>query len=493
MPATNSSCRLEDTTLAERHLRELRDESAISLEVIAERNYRTETDPRELVRLGFAEWQALPGLLIPLYGPDGSNGRYALKPDRPRVRDGKKVKYEAQAGRPSCLDVPRRCLDRITDPSVDLFITETSGKKVDALATIGKCALGIQGVWNWQKDHALIPDWEPILPSLPGRRCFVVFDSDAVTNPNVRLAEDDLAIRFLEHRGADAYIIRLPPGPNGEKQGADDFIARDGAAAFNSLVAETVQARRARTRELEQLLSAQAAFLRNKDWKPVQKLVTLAIINEAGWRESTGAPTPYTVNYGRLAAAVGVKSTDTVANVLNQVSGEQGLFTKHVTRDQTVEGEWRSVVRLEPHQTGGVVALLKAAPSITLEAKAPVRRRAQPWCPDHPVDEHVSRRTDACTACGQVVYERERTLKPKISVSDTEVIPVVPEETSSPPPPYVRIEAKFSVSEPPAPAEILGGPRRSTWQACRTCAEQMVGGPRCYTHNPTPEMRAGAA
>ena len=27
------------------------------------------------------------------------------------------------------------------------------------------------------------------------------------------------------------------------------------------------------------------------------------------------------------------------------------------------------------------------------------------------------------------------------------------------------------------------------WARCSVCAEQMVGGPRCYEHNPTPEMR----
>ena len=28
----------------------------------------------------------------------------------------------------------------------------------------------------------------------------------------------------------------------------------------------------------------------------------------------------------------------------------------------------------------------------------------------------------------------------------------------------------------------------STWD-CRVCCDQMVGGPRCYEHNPTPEQR----
>lgn len=27
------------------------------------------------------------------------------------------------------------------------------------------------------------------------------------------------------------------------------------------------------------------------------------------------------------------------------------------------------------------------------------------------------------------------------------------------------------------------------WTRCSTCNQQMVGGPRCFTHNPTPEQR----
>ena len=29
----------------------------------------------------------------------------------------------------------------------------------------------------------------------------------------------------------------------------------------------------------------------------------------------------------------------------------------------------------------------------------------------------------------------------------------------------------------------------TVWELCKVCARQMVGGPRCFTHNPSPEMR----
>lgn len=38
----------------------------------------------------------------------------------------------------------------------------------------------------------------------------------------------------------------------------------------------------------------------------------------------------------------------------------------------------------------------------------------------------------------------------------------------------------------------MSGNTPSIWDICRVCAEQMVGGPRCFKHNPTPEQREAA-
>lgn len=402
MDETRSSNRPDHTALAERHLRELSEASAIAAEVIADREYRTVTDPRELQRLGFADWQALPGLLIPLHGPDGSNGRYALKPDKPRIRDGKPCKYEAQAGKPNCLDVPKRCQAAILDPSVDLFITEGI-KKADALATIGKCVIGITGVWNWQKGHELIPDWEPILPSLEGRRGFVVFDSDAVTNPNVRLAEDDLAINFLEHRGADAYVIRLPSGPNGEKQGVDDYLAAHGPAAFNKLIADTIRATKAEIRQLKAQISARAALDRNPNLRPAEKLHLAAIFNDTGWKASTGSEAPYTVYRAAIAERTGT-SPQSVGSTIGTHAAPGGLFVKRVTRTQTDSGEIRSTTHLTPRYPGDVVAMLKAASTETPERPDWGGKRVRK-CPDHPDAAIITRRI--CSECGQVLNDQD--------------------------------------------------------------------------------------
>ena len=75
--------------LSAAHLKMLRHESAIADEVIRTRGYRTIVDASELRELGFAPAQCLPGLLLPLWTPDGENGVCVLRPDAPRSFDEK--------------------------------------------------------------------------------------------------------------------------------------------------------------------------------------------------------------------------------------------------------------------------------------------------------------------------------------------------------------------------------------------------------------------
>src|SRR5205085_10589883 len=66
-----------------------------------------------------------------------------------------------------------------------------------------------------------IPDLAAVVWA--GRTLFVVFDSDAATNPNVRAAERAL-VAALTVAGAIVRVVRLPGGPDGRKQGLDDFL-----------------------------------------------------------------------------------------------------------------------------------------------------------------------------------------------------------------------------------------------------------------------------
>lgn len=61
------------TELSSGHWQMLNDESVIKPELIQERGYRTIKAAKELSSLGFApRQQRVPGLLIPIFAPDGS-------------------------------------------------------------------------------------------------------------------------------------------------------------------------------------------------------------------------------------------------------------------------------------------------------------------------------------------------------------------------------------------------------------------------------------
>jgi len=128
---------------------------------------------------------------------------------------------------PNRLDVHPRQHERIKRPGGMRYVTEGE-KKVDAGVSRGLLMVGLSGVWNGQKDKALIPDWH-LLP-LEDERYSITFDSDIDSNPGVQMAADRQA-RLLREQGAEVFITLLPPAADGGKQGLDDFFAAGGTLA----------------------------------------------------------------------------------------------------------------------------------------------------------------------------------------------------------------------------------------------------------------------
>jgi hypothetical protein len=155
--------------------------------------------------------------------------------DKPRLPDGtypqQVLKYEYPKGEKMHLDCPPSCRPQLGDPGVPLWITEGQ-KKADSLASHGFCALAILGVWNWRGRNDLggltaLADWDCV--ALNGREVRIVFDSDVMTKPQVKLALRRLTA-FLHNRGATVAAVYLPPAAGGRKQGVDDFFAAGAAA-----------------------------------------------------------------------------------------------------------------------------------------------------------------------------------------------------------------------------------------------------------------------
>ena len=190
--------------LAPHHLEALISGSGISEEVVEARGYWTVTHPDDLIELGFTKPQRrVPALVLPIHGMDGGVRISRVRPDDPRPdpkKPGKIIKYDQPKSVPVCLDIPVPAIPGLKDPSRRLWIVEGE-KKADALVSAGEVALALLGVWSWKKDDQMLLDWEGI--PVMGREVLIAFDSDAVSNYQVRLAEEALA-KALE--GRSGYV-----------------------------------------------------------------------------------------------------------------------------------------------------------------------------------------------------------------------------------------------------------------------------------------------
>ncbi len=231
--------------LSDSHRRMLCDESRIRPEIISERGYRTINAVKELADLGFAPKQRrVPGLLIPVFAPDGSLALHQYRPDSPRQKEGKNgvllpgvIKYETIAGASMRIDVPPSCRSSLADPSIPLWITEGI-KKGDALASAGFCAAVLLGVWNFKGKNSFggitfLADFDYI--ALNGRDVRIVFDSDIMDKPGVRQAMERLT-EHLQRKGAHVRAVYLPGGRD-EKVGVDDYLREHGVTDLEKLIA----------------------------------------------------------------------------------------------------------------------------------------------------------------------------------------------------------------------------------------------------------------
>jgi hypothetical protein len=218
--------------------------SAIADEVRDDRGYYTATTSEQLANLGFAATQTrVPALVLPIYGPSGDLAGHQVRPDHPRILDGKPVKYETPARGRLHLDVPPRVRHLIDDPRQPLIVTEGI-RKADAAASKGLCCIGLVGVWGWrgrdgQGRAAPLAEWKDV--AVYRRIVYIAFDSDGRRNPAVFAAAQHLR-RFLTTVGALVRVVWLPDGPDHTKVGLDDFFAAGNSAEdFLALPHATVE------------------------------------------------------------------------------------------------------------------------------------------------------------------------------------------------------------------------------------------------------------
>jgi putative DNA primase/helicase len=118
------------------------------------------------------------------------------------------------------------------DKETWLIITEGEFKAIKG-AQEGFAVISIPGVDCYHIEGVLHRDLQ-IIPA-KGRRVAIIFDSDLSEKDRVKHARGGLA-HLLNERGAKVHVVDLPPGPNGEKVGLDDYLNAHTADELQALM-----------------------------------------------------------------------------------------------------------------------------------------------------------------------------------------------------------------------------------------------------------------
>ncbi len=195
--------------------------------------------------LGF---EKLPALKINYFDPAGRplsdwpkrppfyRLRYlAEKNDFKKFTDAKPQRYTQPPDSVCCAYFPKGTDWRVLlDPEQPLIITEGELKAACA-CRYGFDTIGLGGVYNWRalrQGLVMLPELEGI--KWAGRRVYLAFDSDYLTNPMVCAALGELGDMLVD-RGAFCKLVTLP-SVGDQKTGLDDFLVTQGADNFERLL-----------------------------------------------------------------------------------------------------------------------------------------------------------------------------------------------------------------------------------------------------------------
>ncbi len=212
--------------------------SGLTTEDVVAAGIRSLSDRREIAAmLNRKSWSQRSGSVwaIPYIDATGEVVHWRVKPERPSQSNGKTAKYQSPTGSRVRVYFPPDAHRRIAEGEArEILITEGEKKSLKATRD-GFCCIGLSGTscWHGRKSTAPLADLENI--NWSGRIIFIVFDSDAEDNEQVR--QDELLLAAaLKRRGAVVKIPRLPAGPNGEKVGLDDYLVANGPSEFRRLL-----------------------------------------------------------------------------------------------------------------------------------------------------------------------------------------------------------------------------------------------------------------
>lgn len=224
--------KLETSGLTEADMKLLRMEALSPVET-----YKLHKSFKPLCSLKITYWDPTD-LNNPLSGHASWPPFYRLRYLRPAGDQKDDIRYtnEPMAGVvayfPPIVDWP----SIVGDFNHTIIITEGELKAAKACKEGFPC-IGLGGVWNFRSSSmgiSFLKELEAF--NWVKRRVYIMFDSDVVTKPGVQDALNSLAGELM-NRGALPFIVYIPDGDNGKKQGLDDWCVNNPGSSLYDLCA----------------------------------------------------------------------------------------------------------------------------------------------------------------------------------------------------------------------------------------------------------------
>ncbi|MBI3989226.1 MAG: DUF3854 domain-containing protein, partial [candidate division NC10 bacterium] len=190
--------------------------------------------PSDIPKLvGFDPPAIHSALIFPYPGEDGFC-RVKVFPSF-KDKNDHAVKYLQKSGSGVHLYIPPLAAKVLSNPTIPLAWTEGEKKAAKACQE-GLPCVGLGGLWNWLEDERPIVKLDEVAHV---EREEVIFpDSDVWSWPDLLRAVYAFG-KELEARGAKISAAIIPPGPQGEKRGLDDYLVaceQEGVKAQEALV-----------------------------------------------------------------------------------------------------------------------------------------------------------------------------------------------------------------------------------------------------------------
>jgi len=183
---------------------------------------------------------------------------------------------------------PLRDWTKVADNAKHPILITEGELKAACACKHGFATIGLGGVWCFKASSqhmAMLPQFE--LFDWKNRPVYIVYDSDAVSNAKVSMAENALA-KELTARGAETHIVRLPHLKPGIKCGLDDYLVLNDPEDLQAVLDDSTP-----WRAVQELYRLNEEVVYVEDPGLVLRLDNLQRLNPRGFCEHAYAPRIY--------------------------------------------------------------------------------------------------------------------------------------------------------------------------------------------------------